>query len=134
MFLKRMKQASIGAVIGGALLVTTFILPQKPVEAMDGGTAAAIGVFSGVAGLMVGSAMERNAQCHRRHKVMAARQHAWNQRLLMRNVLAEYRPECHNYFVEYVLIDLQGHLSPRQQQQLIYAMEQRRSSSVCYCY
>ena len=102
--------------------ILTTVLPRKA-EANE----AVAGIVGGMVGLMVGSAIQANAQQQRQCYAY----HQMTQTLLMREVLQNYVPAYHAQFEEYVLIDLEGWLSNRQQQQLLDIMAQRHIAHCC---
>jgi hypothetical protein len=114
--------------ITSALTVSILItaLPRKA-EANE----VVAGVVGGMVGLMAGSALEANAQRQRQCYANQQANHQLTQTLLMREVLQNYDPSYHAQFEEYVLIDLEGWLTNRQQQQLLDIMAQRHIAHCC---
>ena len=118
-------KSGLGAVIGALVMVTAVTLPARKAEASDAAVAAVIG---GVTGLIIGTEMS-HAQAHQRQcRQRMCQQRKLNQRLLIREVLQKYHPDCHAQFVEYVMFDLEGYITPAQQRQLLNILEQRHNA------
>ncbi len=114
-----------GVILGAVLFVTAVMLPARRVEASDSAIAAVIG---GMAGLIIGTEMQHAHQQQRRCHQRAYQQQKMNQRLLIREVLQKYHPDCHDRFIEYVMFDLEGYITPAQQRQLLNMLEQRHNA------
>jgi Na+/glutamate symporter len=126
---KRWIHGGMGFVIGMAVLASAVLMPFRKAEASD----AAAAIFGGVAGLIIGTEMQRANEHQRRYQQQRCQQQKMTQRLLIREVLQKYHPDYHNQFIEYVMFDLQGYITPVQQRQVLNMLEQRHSAYYACC-
>ena len=115
----------LGVIVGAVVMVGAVTLPARRAEASDSAMAAVIG---GMAGLIIGSEMQHAHQHRQRCYQRSCQMQKMNQRLLVREVLQKYHPDYHDQFVEYVMFDLEGYITPAQQRQLLNMLEQRHNA------
>ena len=113
------------------LVAAAVFLPTTKAEARgEAGVALAAGAGA-LFGSAIGTSMVHNS--HRPHHCQRTtyvyQQHCYpqsHQQQQMRYVLNSYNPAFHQAWVEYVMIDLQGTLTPPQQNQLLTFMNERK--------
>ena len=89
-------------------------------------------VIGGMARLIIGTEMSQAHQQQQRCYQRACQRQKMNQRLLVREVLQKYHSDYHDQFIEYVMFDLEGYITPAQQRQLLNMLEQRHNARLTH--